>query len=120
MILRDAALVLAAGAGWIALSPARRITRWVALWQLAATAATVATHLAGRVAWELDTRRPLYLAHRARGELLDRGALVLLAASFLSAALCVTRWRAGPAELRLRVMGATTAALFACAAWMVR
>lgn len=120
MILRDAAATLALGAGWIALSPSRRVTRAVAVWQALATAVAVATHLRGRVAWELDVRRPLYLASRARGEWLDRGVYVLLGASWLSLALCVMRWREGASPRALRGMGATTAALFAASAWALR
>lgn len=120
MILRDAALTLALGAGWIALAPARRVTRAVALWQALATIAVVATHLRGRVPWELDVRRPLYLASRARGEWLDRGVSLLLGAAFLSLAVCVLRWREGASSRALCAMGATTALFFAASAWMLR
>lgn len=120
MILRDAAATLALGAGWIALSPARRVTRAVAVWQALATVTVVAAHIRGRVAWELDVRRPLYLVSRARGEWLDRGVYLLLGAAWLSLALCVLRWREGASTRGLRAMGAVTAGLFAAAAWMVR
>lgn len=119
MMLRDAAAALAVGAAWIGAAPTRRITRVVAAWQALATAAVVALHLRGRVAWELDLRRPVYLASVARGESLDRGATLLLSASMLSLALALLRWRPGVSPGDLRAAGGVTAALLAASALLL-
>ncbi len=120
MILRDAVAVLAVGAGWIAASPTRRVTRAVAVWQVAATVTLMALHLRGRVAWELDVRRPAYLAAVARGEQLDRGVALWLGASLLGIAVCALRWREGASPGLLRASAGATAALLAVAAWWLR
>ncbi len=120
MILRDAVAVLAVGAGWIAASPTRRVTRVVAVWQVAATVTLMALHLRGRVAWELGVRRPAYLAAVARGEQLDRGVALWLGASLLGIAVCALRWREGASPGLLRASAGATAVLLAVAAWWLR
>lgn len=120
MILRDAVAVLAMGAGWIAASPTRRVTRAVAVWQGVATVALLAVHLRGRVAWELGVRRPAYLAAVARGEQLDRGVALWLGASLLGLAVCALRWREGASLGLLRASAGATALMLAVAAWCLR
>ncbi len=120
MILRDAVAVLAVGAGWIAASPTRRVTRAVAVWQVVATVGLLALHLRGRVAWELAVRRPAYLASVARGEALDRGVALWLGASLLGLAVCALRWREGASAGLLRASAGATAVMLALAAWWLR
>lgn len=120
MILRDAVAVLAVGAGWIAVSPTRRVTRVVAVWQVVATVGLLALHLRGRVAWELAVRRPAYLAAVARGEQLDRGVALWLGASLLGLAVCALRWREGAPAGLLRASAGATAVMLALAAWWLR
>lgn len=120
MILRDAVAVLAVGAGWIAASPARRVTRAVALWQGVATVALIAVHLRGRLAWELTVRRPAYLSSLARGEALDRGVALWMGASLLGIAVCALRWREGASTGLVRASAGASAVMLAVAAWWLR
>lgn len=120
MILREAALVLGVGCGWIAVAPTRKVTRWVALWQALAAAVALGLHLHARVAWELGVRRPVYLASVPRGVTLDRGIALWLCASLLCVALAALRWRPTPAPTLLRAASGATAAMLATAAWWLR
>lgn len=117
MNLSHAALGLAAGAVVVALLPARRA---LSIAQAAATLAVLGAHLTSRVRWELDLRRPVYLASASRGEALDRGVTLLIAAGSLSLCLCAVAAAEARSSARVRRMGAATAALLTVAAFWSR
>lgn len=79
-------------------------------------AALVAAHLAQRRGWEVDARRWVYTASRARGAWLDRGVDAALASAALAVAACAWAWADASPEGSARVtrwgaMGLALAAL---------
>lgn len=111
MSLAVAAAGLATLAALVSVAPRHRSARWVAALQGVGAVAVVAWHLSARVRWEIDLRRSRYLVDRARGELLDRGVTLLVAASFLCVALAVAAWIPGAPPRRIRAMAAAVAGL---------
>lgn len=94
------------------LSPARG--RWVAL---AVVVVGLAVLLATRRDWEVDVRRPVWIADAARGRWLERGVDWLFTALTLTAAASLRAFGSAPPRRAWLLAAATGVAALAALAW---